>query len=183
MSEWLYHIVYPLARWLHIVSVTLLVGGTLFYELVVPKAIEELKDEQQLYIIARARWVFRWVVYVSVILLVITGAISLHRLWSAYTDHYRQALPLILGHVGLGAAGIAVALLLNVGGRPPVRPVRWMRLNLVILLVAIFLASMARHIRLSLIERDEQVTRDYRDLQKRLQQPAIAAPSTTQNTP
>ena len=56
MPYWLYDIVYPLSRWLHIVCTTLIVGGTLFFELVLPIAIEDLKREQQLYVFARRGW-------------------------------------------------------------------------------------------------------------------------------
>src|SRR5215208_7107416 len=77
-----YSIVYPLSRWLHIVCTTLIVGGTLFFELVLPIAIEDLKREQQLYVFARARLVFRWVVGVGVLGLLISGGAALYRMWS-----------------------------------------------------------------------------------------------------
>lgn len=56
MSPRIYDILLPLVRWLHIVCTTLIVGGTLFYELVVPISIEDLKREQQLYAFARRGW-------------------------------------------------------------------------------------------------------------------------------
>src|SRR5207245_2611809 len=80
MPYWLYDIVYPLSRWLHIVCTTLIVGGTLFFELVLPIAIEDLKREQQLYVFARARLVFRWVVWIGVAGLLLSGVVSLHRM-------------------------------------------------------------------------------------------------------
>src|SRR5215210_5753481 len=83
MPYW-YDIVYPLSRWLHIVCTTLILGGTLFFELVLPAAIEDLKREQQLYVFARARWVFRWVVWIGVGGLLLSGAVSLFRQWDTY---------------------------------------------------------------------------------------------------
>jgi uncharacterized membrane protein len=156
MAEWLNDIVYPINRWLHIVCTTLIVGGTLFFELVLPIAIEDLKREQQLYVFARARWVFRWVVWISVAGLLLTGGIGLQRMWQTYQT---QAFSIIrwwaATHMLVGATALVIGLLLTIGRRPPEDPVRWMRLNLVILLVAIFLGSATRHFQLTLWERQE----------------------------
>ncbi|MGE5610890.1 MAG: hypothetical protein ACM359_16690 [Bacillota bacterium] len=160
IPSWLNDVVYPVFRWLHIVCTTLIVGGTLFFELVLPIAIEDLKREQQLYVMARARWVFRWVVYISVVGLLLSGGVNLYRMWRSY-----QSPEFIRGmisawataHMVLGALALFIAMLLSVGRRPPEDPVRWMRLNLVILLVAIFLGSATRHFQLAL--RDQEVQR------------------------
>src|ERR1700683_354982 len=72
------------SRYMHLVCATLLVGGTLFYEMVVPVAIEELKPEQQLVIFARARWVFKWIVWISVIILAGAGIVSSWANWPQY---------------------------------------------------------------------------------------------------
>src|SRR5258706_13580988 len=126
MPYWLYDIVYPLSRWLHVVCTTLIVGGTLFFELVLPIAIEDLKREQQLYVFARARLVFRWVVWISVIGLLASGAASLYRTWNTYPrDEYTGRWA--LAHVALGAIAMVIGLLLTIGRHPPENPVRWMR--------------------------------------------------------
>src|ERR1700761_2694771 len=65
-----------MARYLHIVCATLLVGGTLFYEMVVPVAIADLRPEMQLAIFGRARWVFRQIVWWSAALIIISGIVS-----------------------------------------------------------------------------------------------------------
>jgi hypothetical protein len=152
MPYWVSDIVYPLSRWLHIVCTTLIVGGTLFFELVLPIAIEDLKREQQLYVFARARLVFKWVVWIGVGGLLLSGGAALYRMWSPQqleTIASRWAF----AHVALGAIGMIVGLMLTSGRRPPENPVKWMRLNLVILLVAIFLGSATRHFQISLTER------------------------------
>jgi hypothetical protein len=43
---------------------------------------------------------------------------------------------------------VLIAVYLTTVPRPPDHPIGWMRLNLVILLVVIFLASATRHVRL-----------------------------------
>jgi hypothetical protein len=166
LMDTLYHIIHPTARWLHIVATTLLVGGTMFYELVVPIAIEDLRQEQQLTIFGRARWVFRWIVWTSAVVLIISGALSVWRMWHSYTTDYPfgypQTRPWAYAHISLGIIGIAVALLLTVGRQPPAHPIRWMRVNLVILLAGIFAANISRHVRLTwreMIERSGDPTR------------------------
>src|SRR5688572_17125273 len=89
--SWLPDILYPVNRWLHMVCSMLIVGGTLFFELVLPAAIDELKREQQLYVFARARWVFRWVVWVGVIGLLLSGGIEIYRMWRTYQSDERVA--------------------------------------------------------------------------------------------
>ncbi len=154
---WVNHIIQPISRWLHIVATTLLVGGTLFFELVLPIAIADLRKEDQLYVFARARWVFRWVVWISTSILITTGILSLDRLWQTYhtpmvRGGFPQSLPWAIAHMALGAASIVIALSLTIGGRPPKHPIRWMRVNLVLLLVAVVLASTSRHVRLTIYE-------------------------------
>ncbi|MBV8781827.1 MAG: hypothetical protein JO353_10555, partial [Phycisphaerae bacterium] len=73
MADALINFMYVISRYFHLISMTLLVGGTLFYLWVVPTAIAELKEPHIVF--ARARWVFRRVVFASVLLLLVTGAI------------------------------------------------------------------------------------------------------------
>lgn len=159
IPSWLNDVVYPVFRWLHIVCTTLIVGGTLFFELVLPIAIEDLKREQQLYVMARARWVFRWVIYIAVAGLLISGGVNLNRMWQSYqSPQFIRGMisAWAIAHMVLGALALFIAMLLSVGRRPPEDPVRWMRLNLVILLVAIFLASATRHFQLALRDQEMQ---------------------------
>lgn len=152
LSNGIADILFPISRWVHMVCTTLIVGGTLFFELVLPIAIEDLKREQQLYVMARARLVFRWVVWISVGGLLLSGGVGAWRLLDLYGgDGYVSRWA--MAHVGLGVVGMVVALVLTTGSRPPEHPVRWMRLNLVILLVAIFLGSATRHFQLALREK------------------------------
>ena len=155
-----------ISRYLHIACTTVLVGGTLFYEMVVPAAIDELKTEQQLDVFGRARWFFRRLVWVSAALLLISGAVSTRKHWASYqteplAGHSVHASPpggppsvfrrpgwWWAAHVSTGTLAVLIAVYLTTVPRPPDHPIGWMRLNLVILLVVIFLASATRHARL-----------------------------------
>jgi hypothetical protein len=157
-------------RYLHIVCATILVGGTLFYEMVVPPAIDELRPEQQLLIFARARWFFKWIVWVCSGILLISGGVSSYAHWDQYSRDqiYRvdqsphshlppemvELTPMArpgwwwAAHASTGIIALLISLSLTIGKVPPNRPIRWMRLNLIILLVVIFFATVARQTRL-----------------------------------
>jgi len=169
-----------LSRWIHIVCTTLLVGGTLFYEMVVPIAIDDLKHEVQLAVFARARWVFRWIVWLSAGLLLLTGLVASRSHWTNYTGeaYALRVLPPATqpadltvptaaqrsgwwwaAHSSCGALTIIIALFLTFGNRPPDRPVQWMRLNLVLLMIVIFLGSVTGHVRLAEIDRAKAIVK------------------------
>jgi hypothetical protein len=166
MPEAIGHVLDLLCRYIHIVCATLLVGGTLFYEMVVPAAIADLKEEQQLSVFARARWIFNSVVWTSVILMVVSGIVSSRRHWPEYaraeqpTVDATDSLPMRavpaarrpgwwwVAHLSTGGLALLIAVSLTAGSRPPNYPVQWMRINMVILLVVIFLGSATRHMRL-----------------------------------
>jgi hypothetical protein len=178
METWPTHILFTTMRWIHMVAMTLVVGGTLFFEFVVPLATESLKTEQQLDVFGKARWVFRNVVWFAAVCLVVSGAVSLNRMWSTYTaEGYRASLSWAIGHVVLGIVSLGIAILLTSSRRPPSHHVGWMRINLAILLIGIFTADVARHIRITVREREAAMGREAFE---RITKPAPFLPGTTQ---
>jgi multisubunit Na+/H+ antiporter MnhG subunit len=172
LVDWLSDIFFTISRWLHIVCTTLVVGGTLFFEFVVPIAIEDLKKEQQLTVFGNARWVFRRVIVVCSVILLLSGAVTIYRLWDMYYNlpGYEKSLAWSMAHVGLGIVGLGIALLLTIRGRPPEHPIGWMRINLGLLLIGIFAAVAARHVRMGAREEEATFGREMREAQMR--QPA-----------
>lgn len=159
VEEWLRHFLFVTMRWLHIVCTTLVVGGTLFFEFVVPLAIEDLKNEQQLAVFGKARWVFKRVVVTCTALLLISGSVSLYRLWNlSYDPAYQQTLGIAMGHAATGIFALVIAIALTTSSRPPDSPIGWLRVNLAVLLIAILLANIGRHVRLGVRERNSQNT-------------------------
>ncbi len=174
MSDTLANLFFLLSRYVHIVATTVIVGGTLFFEMVVPLAIGDLKTEVQLAVFGRMRWLFRWVVYTSAIALIVTGGVSIYRNRSVLDQRYEQLLGQLtsdqkvqtmeqnsvlnrpkwwfVAHIAGGTLSIVISLLLVSGGRPPERPLQWMRLNLLILMITIFLASASRTARQNLFQ-------------------------------
>src|SRR5437588_12234643 len=85
MTETIVNLFFLCSRYVHIVCTTLIVGGTLFYEMVVPIAIADLKDEHQLAVFGRARWTFRQVVWGCAIALIASGIIESRQHWMDYS--------------------------------------------------------------------------------------------------
>jgi hypothetical protein len=156
LPDWAQHVIFPTNRWIHVTCTTLLVGGTLFYEFVIPKAIEDLKEESQLSVLGRVRWIFRRIVIFSTVALVLSGCVSVWRHWPLYGDSFRVVRPWLIAHVALGcvAMGIAIAALQRT--RSPRHPLVWLRVTFGILLIVIFTAAVARHVRLMVRENAER---------------------------
>jgi uncharacterized membrane protein len=152
---WLFNTIFPLNRWLHLVASTLIVGGVLFFEFVVPLATADLKEEQQLAVFGRARWVFRRVVWISLLFLLITGAFSLWRMWSFYKadeklvgSFWLASRPWVYLHVLLGLIGFALVLRVTNTRRLHGHPIGWLRAALVFMLACMFAVSIARQVRM-----------------------------------
>ena len=158
MAQTLLEFAFILNRYVHIVCTTVIVGGTLFYELIVPVAIGELKHEQQLSVFGRARWSFKTIMWSCALLLIVSGVVSTIRLWHEYTAGETIAQHAATGihrpgwwwvaHVSTGLIALVVAVSLMTVRRPPDYPLYWMRVSLTILLVVIFLGTVARHMRM-----------------------------------
>jgi hypothetical protein len=167
MSHALLEMLFLVNRFVHILCTAVIIGGTLFYEMIVPVAIGELKEEQQLHVFGRARWTFKGVVWTCAVLLLLSGLVSAARMWHTYTGGADSRVPIDLpwqehpvvsqlrrpgwwgaAHAALGIVAVCIAIVLTSVRRPPNYPLAWMRINLIVLLVVIFLASTARHMRL-----------------------------------
>lgn len=148
---WLLDLVFTFNRWIHIVAMTVLVGGIVFFRFVVPLATEHLQETQQLAIFGQARWIFRRIVWISVLALVLSGIISLLRVWPIYAREEAEthrlwltSIPWAAAHVTLGLVGFALIFRVTATRRVLDRPTYWLGLALLFLLAAIFFASAAR---------------------------------------
>jgi uncharacterized membrane protein len=159
LPSWVFNTIFPLNRWLHLVASTLIVGGVLFFEFVVPLATADLKEEQQLAVFGRARWVFRRVVWISLGFLLVTGAFSLWRMWALYKSDERlvgsfwlASGPWVYLHVLLGLIGFALVLRVTNTRRLHGHPIGWLRVALVVMLASMFAVSIARQVRMHMRE-------------------------------
>jgi peptidoglycan/LPS O-acetylase OafA/YrhL len=173
MHDVLLDLLFILNRYVHIICTTVIVGGTLFFETIVPFATNDLRREHQLSILGRARWSFRAIVVTCAILLIATGIVSSTRRWSDYRATEQTAREVATrapdrftgvagtlrrpgwwwaAHVTLGLVALCIAVALMTVRRAPAYPLLWMRVSLIALLLVIFLATTARHLRLSIYE-------------------------------
>jgi uncharacterized membrane protein len=152
VPDWLRQAVFPLNRWLHMVCTTLLVGGALFYEFVIPKAIEDLKEETQLAVLGRVRWFFRQVVIFSTMILIFSGTVMGLQQWHLYNSIFREARTWLFLHVAVAGVAMLIANFAVSKRRSPRTPLRLLRLNFVVLLVVIFIASVSRQVWMMVIE-------------------------------
>jgi uncharacterized membrane protein len=157
IPEWIQEAIFPLNRWLHIVCTALLVGGTLFYEFIIPKAIEDLKEETQLAVLGRVRWFFGQVVIFSALILIVTGSISCYQQWRLYTGIFHEVRAWIFMHIALGVFALIVGVVAMARRRAPRTPLTWLRVNCVILLIVIFVAAVSRHMRMMVRNNAEQL--------------------------
>src|SRR5450432_3094891 len=126
IPDWIQEALFPLNRWLHIVCTTLLVGGTLFYEFVIPKAIEDLKEETQLAVLGRVRWFFGRIVILSALILIVTGCISVFHQWRLYNGIFRDVRWWMYLHIALGVLTLVVGVASMVRTRAPRTPLTWL---------------------------------------------------------
>ena len=159
------HAAFIIERWLHVIAGMLIVGGAFVYEFVLPRALEDLRDEQQMAVFGKVRFAFRAVVLAGTLLLILTGIgqtiqlqhpqsalfdIGVQNYWIGRTpnpENLTLAGWWCLAHEVLGVLTLIYALKLTFG--PKVPPMSRMRVNFVVLLVAVFLADVSRHIRVT----------------------------------
>src|SRR5271170_5535219 len=67
------HILFLVERWLHVIAGMLIVGGAFVYEFILPRALDDLKEEQQLAVFGKVRFAFRAVVLFGTLLLILSG--------------------------------------------------------------------------------------------------------------
>jgi hypothetical protein len=160
LPAWLFNAFFATNRWLHLVAGTLLVGGVLFFVFVVPIATAELKVEHQLTVFGKARWMFRKIVGWSVLALLVTGGLSLWRMWSIYRiiqadapSFWSSSTPWALAHLTVAVLGAAILIRVTATRKIRNHPVPWMWVVLALLLAGMLLASISRQLRLDIDDR------------------------------
>lgn len=160
MPLWLFDSIFSINRWFHLLASTLLVGGVLFFVLVVPIATSDLPAEHRFAVFGRARWIFRKIVLWSVLVIIVSGALSLWRMAPLFSaDHARvhsfwfSSVPWAWAHVIVSLLGAAILLRVTATRNIRDHPIAWMWTALTILLLTMMLASITRQIRLSIDER------------------------------
>jgi hypothetical protein len=161
---------YVLARYGHVVASMLLIGGLLFHEMVVPHALSDEKEETQRALFARTRWAFHRIGWSCLVLILLSGIVmSTARLPSYLRQEYFSSenfsgvaglqLPIGLrtgwwwvAHTSAGVIAMLIAVSVLSSSRPLAHPIPWLRLDLIVLLVVVFLGSVTHYVNLLHLE-------------------------------
>jgi uncharacterized membrane protein len=136
-----------LSRWLHVMAAVLAIGGTFFMRVILPLGLAQADAASRDAVFLRCRRAFKMVIHICVLLLLLTGAFNTWRNWGDYRLD-RPLMHALWGpHMLLGVTAMVIALLLLAPKQPP----KWHRtgaaINLIILFVAVLLASTLKYVR------------------------------------
>ena len=136
-----------LSRWLHVTSAILAVGGAFFLRVILPMGTASLDPENREAVFLRCRRGFKMVVHSSILVLLLTGAYNAYRNWDWYSAKPGLTHGLFGMHGLLALAVFAISLWL-LAGREPTRSHRgWMKINLLLMLLAVAAASSLKWVR------------------------------------
>ncbi len=139
-------------RWLHISAACLAAGGAFFIRVILPRAIQPLAAEERESVFLRARRGFKFIVHPAILAFLVSGIYNTIRNWGWYSVNNRPyPMALMHGLFGLHAllalAVMTISILL-LAGREPIRSHRmWMKVNLVLIFLAIAAASSLKWVR------------------------------------
>jgi uncharacterized membrane protein len=130
-----------LMRYLHVVAACLAVGGAFFIRFLLPVGPRDLDAETKEHVLLRSRRVFKMVVHSSILAFLVSGTYNAIKLF----PQYRANRPLLHGlwgsHLILALAIFTISIILLRGVEPPRNHRRWMKINIVLMLITILVAS------------------------------------------
>jgi uncharacterized membrane protein len=130
-----------LMRYLHVVAACLAVGGAFFIRFVLPQGTRDLDAEKKHYVLLRSRRAFKMVVHSAILALLVSGAYNAVRLWLQYKVNHALLHPLFGAHLLLALTVFTISIVLLKGVEPPRKHRGWMKVNVVLMLLAILAAS------------------------------------------
>ncbi len=134
-------------RWMHIMAACLAVGGAFFMRFLLPIGMRELDPETRESVFLRTRRAFKFVVHPAILAFLVSGIYNTLRVWPRYREHRGLAHGLFGAHLLLALAVITISLIL-LAGREPRRSHRGLlKLNVVLMVLAIAAASSLKWVR------------------------------------
>jgi uncharacterized membrane protein len=129
------------ARWLHVISACLVIGGVTFIRFVLPGGLKLLDEPRRQQVLLAVRRRFKRVVHAAIFLLLVTGIYNTCLAWDKYQLDEALLHALWGTHVLLAACALAISLYVLAGPQPPRSHRKLMVLNFAILLLAVAAAS------------------------------------------
>lgn len=145
-------------RWLHIVAAALVIGGAFFVALVLPAGTTAIEPAAQQQAMHAWRGIFKRVIHTCILLLLISGIYNSIRLFPGYAAQPGLLHGLWGGHILLALVAFAIALWLLAGKSPRPGNLKWMMVNLVLLLLAVAVASTLKTARETVQQRAPSAT-------------------------
>jgi len=140
-------IVDVLFRWLHVIAACLAIGGAFFIRVVLPIGLRPLDVEEREGVFLRCRRAYKLVVHPCILALLVSGAYNAWKNWKTYSLNPPVMHGLFGTHLLLALAVIGVSLWLLAGREPGRTHARWMRVNLLLMFLAVAAASSLKWVR------------------------------------
>jgi uncharacterized membrane protein len=147
-----------LSRWLHVISAALVIGGLFFIRVILPLGLAQADPASREAVFLRCRRAYKMTVHPCILFLLLTGAFNT---WSAWPD-YKLNTKLMHGlwgpHLLLGLTAIVISLIALAPKQPP----KWHKtaaaVNLVILFLAVAVASTLKFVRDTTVKQNQPPT-------------------------
>jgi uncharacterized membrane protein len=130
-----------LMRYIHVVSAVLAVGGAFFIRTVLPGAIEPLDSEQREAVFLRCRRGFKLIVHPAILGLLISGIYNTLRNWKWYLANPKLMHAFFGVHLLLALVVVSISIWLLAGKEAKRGHLKWMRINITLMLLTIAAAS------------------------------------------
>ncbi len=130
-----------LMRYLHVVAACLAVGGAFFIRFLLPVGTRDLDAENKDFVLLRSRRAFKMVVHPAMLAFIVSGVYNSIRLFPQYKANPPMLHSLWGTHILIALVIFAVSIVLLKGVEPPRNHRTWMKVNVVLMLVAILVAS------------------------------------------
>ncbi len=130
-----------LFRYIHVIAACLAVGGAFFIRFILPLGTRDLDEEKKQYVFLRSRRAFKMVVHSAILAFLVSGVYNAIKMWPQYKLNHKLLHSLWGTHLLLALAVFVISIMLLRGVEPPRNHRRWMKINVVLMLLAILAAS------------------------------------------
>jgi len=129
------------SRWLHVMAACLAIGGAFFLRFLLPAGTAALPAEEREGVLLRCRRVFKIVVHSSILFLILSGSYNAWKNFKWYSTNPPLMHGLFGFHLILALLIFGISLWLLAGRELKRNHRTWMKVNLVLMFLAVAAAS------------------------------------------
>src|SRR5690349_9563054 len=130
-----------LFRYLHVVTACLAVGGAFFIRFLLPIGTRDLDAENKDFVLLRSRRAFKMVIHPAMLTFIVSGIYNSWRLFPQYKANPPMLHSLWGTHILIALIIFGISIYLLKGVEPPRKHRGWMKVNFVLMLLAVLVAS------------------------------------------